>query len=125
VPLLKALGDIDVERRELGGSRVLLVTADGILQRKLGLAAANWGITLVQASGAQDALFKLRAAGQRAGSWAFHLLLVDLASLRTTAVGLHRSILREDSLAKLQIVYLKGDEPAPAELAEGGRSLPL
>ena len=125
VPLLKALGDIDIERRELGGSRVLLVTADAALQRKLGLASANWGITLVQASGAQDALFKLRAAGQRAGNWAFHLLLVDLASLRTTAVGLHRSILREGSLAKLQIVYLKGDEPAPADLAEGGRSLPL
>jgi signal transduction histidine kinase/CheY-like chemotaxis protein/HPt (histidine-containing phosphotransfer) domain-containing protein len=125
VPLLKAMGDIDVERRELGGSRVLLVTADAALQRKMGLASANWGITLVNASGAQDALFKLRAAGHRAGNWAFHLLLVDLVSVRTTAVGLHRSILREDSLAKLQIVYLKGDEPAPGELAEGGRSLPL
>ncbi|WP_395792621.1 ATP-binding protein [Aquimonas sp.] len=125
VPLLKAMGDIDVERRELGGSRVLLVTADAALQRKMGLASANWGITLVHASGAQDALFKLRAAGHRAGNWAFHLLLVDLVSVRTTAVGLHRSILREDSLAKLQIVYLKGDEPAPGELAEGGRSLPL
>jgi len=125
VPLLKAMGDIDIERRELGGSRLLLVTADGILQRKFALAAPNWGITLVHASGAQDALFKLRGAGQRAGAWAFHLLLVDLGSVRNTAVGLHRSILREDSLEKLQIVYLKGDEPAPADLAEGGRSLPL
>ncbi len=125
LPLLKALGDMEIERRELGGSRVLLVTADGILQRKLALAASNWGVTLVHAGGAQDALFKLRAAAQRAGNWAFHLLLVDLASVRTTAVGLHRSILREDVLAKLQIVYLKGDEPAPADLAEGGRSLPL
>lgn len=125
LPLLKALGDMEIERRELGGSRVLLVTADGALQRKLALAASNWGVTLVHASGAQDALFKLRAAAQRAGNWAFHLLLVDLASVRTTAVGLHRSILREDVLSKLQIVYLKGDEHAPAELAEGGRSLPL
>jgi len=125
IPLLKAVGDMEVERRELGGSRVLLVTADATLQRKLALAASNWGVTLVHASGAQDALFKLRAAAQRAGNWAFHLLLVDLASVRTTAVGLHRSILREDVLAKLQMVYLKGDEPAPADLAEGGRSLPL
>ncbi len=125
IPLLKAVGDMEVERRELGGSRVLLVTADAALQRKLALAASNWGVTLVHASGAQDALFKLRAAAQRSGNWAFHLLLVDLASVRTTAVGLHRSILREDALAKLQIVYLKGDEPAPADLAEGGRSLPL
>ncbi len=125
LPMLKAVGDMEIERRELGGSRVLLVTADGILQRKLALAASNWGVTLVHASGAQDALFKLRAAAQRAGNWAFHLLLVDLGSVRTTAVGLHRSILREDVLAKLQIVYLKGDEPAPADLAEGGRSLPL
>ncbi|SDD68202.1 ATP-binding protein [Aquimonas voraii] len=125
VPLLKAVGDMEVERRELGGSRVLLVTADAALQRKLALAASNWGVTLVHASGAQDALFKLRAAAQRSGNWAFHLLLVDLVSVRTTAVGLHRSILREDALAKLQIVYLKGDEPAPADLAEGGRSLPL
>ncbi|MBE5316659.1 MAG: response regulator [Xanthomonadales bacterium] len=125
IPLLKAVGDMEVERRELGGSRLLLVTADATLQRKLALAASNWGVTLVHASGAQDALFKLRAAAQRAGNWAFHLLLVDLASVRTTAVGLHRSILREDALAKLQIVYLKGDEPAPADLAEGGRSLPL
>lgn len=125
LPLLKAVGDMETERRELGGSRVLLVTADVALQRKLALAASNWGLTLVHASGAQDALFKLRAASQRAGNWAFHLLLVDLASVRTTAVGLHRSILREDALSKLQIVYLKGDEPAPADLAEGGRSLPL
>lgn len=125
VPLLKAVGDMDIERRELGGSRILLVTADQALQRKLALAAANWGITLVHASGAQDALFKLRGAAQRAGNWGFHLLLVDLNSARTTAVGLHRSILREDVLAKLLIVYLKGDEHAPAELAEGGRSLPL
>ena len=125
LPMLKAVGDMEIERRELGGSRVLLVTADAVLQRKLALAASNWGVTLVHASGAQDALFKLRAAAQRAGNWAFHLLLVDLGSVRTTAVGLHRSILREDALAKLQIVYLKGDEPAPADLAEGGRSLPL
>lgn len=125
VPLLKAVGDMDIERRELGGSRVLLVTADQVLHRKLALAAPNWGITLVHASGAQDALFKLRAAAQRAGNWAFHLMLVDLNSARTTAVGLHRSILREDVLSKLLIVYLKGDEPAPADLAEGGRSLPL
>jgi CheY-like chemotaxis protein/nitrogen-specific signal transduction histidine kinase/HPt (histidine-containing phosphotransfer) domain-containing protein len=125
IPLLKALGDIDIERRELGGSRVLLVTADNLLHRKLALAAPNWGVTLVHASGAQDALFKLRAAAQRAGNWAFNLLLVDLGSVRTTAVGLHRSVMREDTLAKLQIVYLKGDEPAPAELAEGGRSVPL
>jgi signal transduction histidine kinase/CheY-like chemotaxis protein len=125
IPLLKAVGDIDIERRELGGSRVLLVTADNLLHRKLALAAPNWGVTLVHASGAQDALFKLRAAAQRAGNWAFHLLLVDLGSVRTTAVGLHRSVMREDALAKLQLVYLKGDEPAPAELAEGGRSLPL
>lgn len=125
LPMLKAVGDMEIERRELGGSRVLLVTADGVLQRKLALAASNWGVTLVHASGAQDALFKLRAAAQRAGNWAFHLLLVDLGSVRTTAVGLHRSILREDALSKLQIVYLKGEEPAPADLAEGGRSLPL
>lgn len=125
IPMLKAVGDMGEQRRELTGSRILLLTADHGMLRRMNLAAPNWGVTLVQASGTQEALSKLRAASGRGGAWAFHVLLADLQTARTTAVGLHRSILKEPALQDLQIVYLKGDDPAPAELAEGGRSVPL
>ena len=125
IPMLKAVGDMGEQRRELTGSRILLLTADHGMLRRMNLAAPNWGVTLVQASGTQEALSKLRAASGRGGAWAFHILLADLQTARTTAVGLHRSILKEPALQDLQIVYLKGDDPAPVELAEGGRSVPL
>ncbi len=125
IPMLKAVGDIGGQRRELTGSRILLLTADHGMLRRMNLAAANWGVTLVQASGSQEALSKLRAASGRGGAWAFHMLLADLQTARTTAIGLHRSILKEPALQDLLIVYLKGDDPAAVELAEGGRSVPL
>ncbi|MBN8428125.1 MAG: response regulator [Xanthomonadales bacterium] len=125
IPMLKAVGDMGEQRRELTGSRILLLTADHGMLRRMNLAAANWGVTLVQASGSQEALSKLRAASGRGGAWAFHILLADLQTARTTAVGLHRSILKEPALQDLLIVYLKGDDPAAVELAEGGRSVPL
>jgi signal transduction histidine kinase/CheY-like chemotaxis protein/HPt (histidine-containing phosphotransfer) domain-containing protein len=125
IPMLKAVGDMGEQRRELTGSRILLLTADHGMLRRMNLAAANWGVTLVQASGTQEALSKLRAASGRGGAWAFHILLADLQTARTTAVGLHRSIIKEPALQDLLIAYLKGDDPAPVELAEGGRSVPL
>src|SRR5690606_37360577 len=123
VPLLKAVGDMGGRRRELNGARALLLTSDTRMHRRLAIALPNWGLTLVHAGTTQEALAKLRAAAGRSESWAFHLLLVDLGSVRNTAVALHRNLQRETAFEDLYTIYLEGDEPAPQELGESDRAL--
>src|SRR5690606_563921 len=115
--------DLGARRHELNGARTLLLTSDARMHRRLALALPNWGVNFVHAGSTQEALSKLRAAAARSETWAFHLLLVDLASARNTAVALHRNVQREAGLESLHVVYLEGDDPAPAELAQSERAL--
>jgi len=119
VPLLKAAGDIQGQRVDLNGARVLLLTNDAMLRQRLQQAAPGWGAQLTEADTTQDALSRLRSALGRGSNWAFDLLMVDLNSARSTAIALHRNLRRSPELEDLRVVYLLGNEPAAAELQDG------
>jgi len=119
VPLLKAAGDIQGQRTDLNGARVLLLSTDAALRQRIGQAAPGWGANLTQTETTQDALTKLRTALQRGANWSFDLLLVDLSSVRSTAIALHRNVRRSPELEDLRVAYLHGEEAVPAELAQG------
>ena len=121
VPLLKAVGDIGSRRRELNGARCLVLTSDAAMQRRLMAALPSWGVTPVPVSTTQEALAKLRAAGARGPSWAVDLLIADLSSIRTTAVALHRSVVREPTLSQLKVAWLEDDSGNPVQLEADAR----
>ena len=125
IPLLKAAGDIQGQRTDLNGARVLLLSTDAHLRQRIGQAAPGWGANLTQAETTQDTLTKLRTALTRGANWSFDLLLVDLSSVRTTAIALHRNLRRTPELEDLRVVYLHGEEAVPAELSQGPHALLL
>ena len=125
VPLLKAAGDIQGQRTDLNGARVLLLSTDAGLRQRLDQAAPGWGANLSQTETTQDTLTKLRTALQRGANWSFDLLLVDLHSVRSTAIALHRNLRRTPELEDLRVVYLHGEEPVAAELTNGPHALLL
>jgi signal transduction histidine kinase/CheY-like chemotaxis protein/HPt (histidine-containing phosphotransfer) domain-containing protein len=125
VPLLKAAGDIQGARSDLNGARILLLSTDAGLRQRLGQAAPGWGVTLTQTETTQDALTRLRTALSRGATWSFDLMLVDLNSVRSTAIALHRNLRRTPELEDLRVVYLQGDEAAAAELAQGPHAMML
>ncbi|MBP8081451.1 MAG: response regulator, partial [Arenimonas sp.] len=125
VPLLKAAGDMQGQRIDLNGSRVLLLSNDPALRQRMKQAAPSWGAQLGESETMQDALAHLRNGTVRGSTWAISLLLVDLNSVRNTAVALHRNLRRGSEFAGLPVVYLKGTDLPPDELSEGNRVLVL
>jgi signal transduction histidine kinase/CheY-like chemotaxis protein/HPt (histidine-containing phosphotransfer) domain-containing protein len=125
VPLTKAAGDIQGQRSDLNGARVLLLSTDATLRQRVGQAAPGWGATLTQAETTQDAIAKLRSALSRGSGWSFDLLLVDLNSVRSTAIALHRNLRRTPEFEDLRIAYLQGDEAIANELVQGSNALLL
>ncbi|MCX7556183.1 ATP-binding protein [Xanthomonadaceae bacterium JHOS43] len=117
VALDKALGDIEGRSpTETGDTRVLLVTANASQYRRFSLALPQWGMTLVHAANTQDALARLRSQAQSPTRRGFDIVLVDLASIPTTALALHRALVRETQPGKPLRVYLRSDDTLPAEL---------
>ncbi|GAB2664553.1 hybrid sensor histidine kinase/response regulator [Arenimonas aestuarii] len=125
VPLLKAAGDVQGQRTDLNGARVLLLSTDAALRQRIGQAAPGWGATLTQTETTQDALTKLRSALQRGANWSFDLMLVDLHSVRSTVIALHRNLRRTPELEDLRVAYLHGEEAVAAELVQGPNALVL
>ncbi len=125
IALTKAAGDIQGQRSDLNGARVLLLSTDAALRQRLSLAAPGWGATLTQTDTTQDALTRLRTSISRGAGWSFDLLLVDLTSVRSTAIALHRNLRRMPELEDLRVAYLQGDEPIANELVQGPHALLL
>ena len=125
IPLLKAVGDMQGMRADLNGSRVLLLSNEQGLRQRLQQAAPGWGAQLTVSESTQDTLARLRAALSRGPTWAFDLLLVDLNSVRSTAIALHRNLQRAPEFESLPVVYLKGQESPPPELSDGQQVLIL
>ncbi|KFN49221.1 hypothetical protein P873_12255, partial [Arenimonas composti TR7-09 = DSM 18010] len=124
IPLLKAAGDVQGQRSDLNGARVLLLSTDAALRERLNRAAPDWGVTLTACETTQDALTRLRAALTRGATWTFDLLLVDMSSVRSTVIALHRNLRRTPELEDLRVVYLQTEEAVPHEL-QGPFSLML
>jgi signal transduction histidine kinase/DNA-binding response OmpR family regulator/HPt (histidine-containing phosphotransfer) domain-containing protein len=116
VPMLKASGDIQGQRSDLNGARILLLSNDANLRQRLKPATVSWGAQLTETDTTQDALTQLRTGVARGGNWSFDLLIVDMNSVRSTAIALHRSVRRSLDLDDLRIVYLTGNEALPTEL---------
>ncbi len=125
VPLLKAVGDTQGQRRDINGGKILLLSNDAALRQRMQQAAPGWGAHMTDVPTTQDALNTLRAALTRGGNWAFNMLLVDLNSVRSTAIALHRNLQRSAEFEALPVVYLKGQESPPAELSDGAQVLIL
>ena len=125
IPLLKAVGDMQGQRSDLNGGRVLLLSNDPGLRQRLQQAAPAWGAQLADCESTQDALARLRSALARGANWAYDLLLVDLNSVRSTTISLHRNLQRSAEFEGLPVVYLKGAEPPPPELNDGQKVLIL
>ncbi len=125
IPLTKAAGDIQGQRSDLNGARVLLLSTDPALRQRLALAAPSWGATLTPTDTTQDALTRLRTAISRGSGWTFDLLLVDLTSVRSTAIALHRNLRRTPELEDMRVAYLQGDEAVANEILQGPYALLL
>ncbi len=125
IGLLKAAGDIQGQRADLNNARILLLSNDTPLRQRLQLAAPDWGAQLTLVETTQDALTRLRTALGRGRGWNFDLLLVDLNSVRATAIALHRNLQNSAELEELRVVYLVGSSTPAPELNEGAHVLML
>jgi signal transduction histidine kinase/DNA-binding response OmpR family regulator/HPt (histidine-containing phosphotransfer) domain-containing protein len=123
--VLKAVGDMQGQRADLNGARVLLLSNDHPLRQRLQQAAPSWGAQLTISESTQDSLARLRAALTRGPTWAFDLLMVDLNSVRSTSIALHRNLQRSPEFESLPVVWLKGQESPPPELNDGQQVLIL
>ena len=125
IPLTKAAGDIQGQRSDLNGARLLLLSTDAALRQRIALAAPSWGAHVTQTDTTQDALMRLRTAISRGSGWSFDLLVVDLPSVRSTAIALHRNLRRTPELEDMRVAYLQGDEAVASELMHGPHALLL
>ncbi len=125
VPLLKAVGDMQGQRADLNGARVLFLSNDQPLRQRMQQAAPQWGAQLTVSESTQDTLARLRAAVTRGPTWTFDLLVVDLNSVRSTAIALHRNLQRSTDFEGLPVVWLRGQESPPPELNDGQQVLIL
>ncbi len=125
VPMLKAVGDV-ATRRDLHGSRALVLSADQTCVRRLSGYFAAWSVTFQQAAAAADALGKLRSAASMGETLAYDLLIIDAATLpASSALGLVRNVIREPTLNRARCLLLLGDEPAPSDLGAEPRAAVL
>lgn len=125
LPLLKAPGDMHTQRQDLNGARILFLSNDAVIRQRVQQASSAWGCQLTEADTTQDALTRLRTALTRGGTWTYDLLLVDMNSVRSTAIALHRNLRRTPDLEGLRVVYLVGNDPLPDELNDGPLMLAL
>jgi signal transduction histidine kinase/DNA-binding response OmpR family regulator len=116
VPFLKAIGDVSSNRRDLSGSRALLVSSDPKLVQRLTGLCQSWGISQIATNTTADALSKLKSSATLGDNWSFDVVIVDLGTMRTTAPALARNVTREPVLERLKVLFIEGEEAAPADL---------
>lgn len=125
LPLLKAPGDMHSQSMDLNGLRVLLLNNDAVLRQRMRQASSTWGCQITEVDTTQDALSSLRTALTRGSTWTFDLLLVDINSVRSTAIALHRNLRHAPDFESLRVVYFIGNDPLPEELNDGPLMLSL
>ena len=102
VPLLKAVGDLQV-RRSLDGIRALALVDDDALLRRLQNAGATLGIEFTPRAHARR---RARRACARARTWAsaggMRVLFVDAGAFKPVAATLVRNVLKDAALAHVR-----------------------
>jgi CheY-like chemotaxis protein/HPt (histidine-containing phosphotransfer) domain-containing protein len=121
VPFMKAHGDVAV-RRDLQGSRVLVVCDDASVQRRLTGYFGAWGMTLAATNVAAEALAKLRSAAGMGDNWAYDVAVVDLGSMRGNPATLLRNVVREPTLDRVRMVFVCPGTDIPAEIRDEPRA---
>ncbi|HVV96059.1 MAG TPA: ATP-binding protein [Rhodanobacteraceae bacterium] len=110
VPLLKAVGDLEV-RRGLDGIRALALADDEASLRRLQSAGSSLGIEITGVRTMPDALSGLRASANMGERWRHALLIVDVATFRPVLGALVRNVLKDASLAHVRIVLSSAAGP--------------
>ena len=103
VPLLKAVGDMQV-RRSLDGIRALALVEDEALLRRLQNTGATLGIEFTPVRSLADALSSLRASANMGERWRHSLLFVDAAAFKPVLGTLVRNALKDASLGHVRIL---------------------
>jgi len=123
LPILKAIGDITSSRRDLRGVRALLVVNEPRQQQRLSGLLNGQGLTVTLSNATPDALGKLKNSATLGENWAYELVVLDVASLKTTAAALLRSGLREASLDRISFLLVQGGaEGVPTDILDVKRT---
>src|SRR6185312_17252956 len=103
VPLLKAVGDLQV-RRSLDGIRALLLVEDDALLRRLQNAGSTLGIEITPVRSLADALAALRASANMGERWRHAVLFIDAAAFKPVAATLVRNVLKDAALGHVHVL---------------------
>src|SRR6185437_3800742 len=103
VPLLKAVGDMQV-RRSLDGIRALALVEDEALLRRLQNTGTTLGIEFTPVRSLADALAGLRASANMGERWRHSLLFVDASAFKPVLGTLVRNTLKDASLSHVRIL---------------------
>jgi len=103
VPLLKAVGDLQV-RRSLDGIRALALVEDETLLRRLQNAGSTLGVEFTPVRSLADALSGLRASANMGERWRHALLFVEVAGFKSVLGTLVRNTLKDASLSHVRIL---------------------
>ncbi|MCL1635582.1 ATP-binding protein [Luteimonas sp. SX5] len=113
IPLMKVQGDLEHRPAERNGMRVLLLSTDERLRRRLLMLVPNWGLRLTAVDTVHEALDRLRTAAAQGQPWRYSVVLADLAGMRNTAVPLQRNLQRTGLYGDVRLVCLFGDDGIP------------
>lgn len=116
IPLSKVQGDLEHRPVDRTGTRVLLLSTDDRLRRRLLMLVPNWGLRLTAVDTVHEALDRLRTAAAQGQPWRYAVVVADLAGMRNTAVALQRNLQRTTLYGDVRLVCLFGDEGIPAGL---------
>lgn len=113
IPLMKVQGDLEHRPIERQGTRVLLLSTDERLRRRLLMLLPNWGLRLTAVDTVHEALDRLRTAAAQGLPWRYGIVVADLAGMRNTAVPLQRNLQRTTLYGDVRLVCLFGDDGIP------------
>jgi len=116
IPLMKVQGDLEHRPMERTGARVLLLTGDERLRRRLSMLLPNWSLRLTSVDTVHDALERLRTAAAQGQPWHYSVVIADLPGIRNTAVALQRNLQRQTLYGNVRLVGLFGEDGIPEGL---------
>ncbi|MBS0195082.1 MAG: response regulator [Proteobacteria bacterium] len=117
IPMLKASGDIEGPRTGLQNARLLALTSDEALRKRITSSLAHTGAQLAFVENTQDALNQLRAAATSLKR-GLDVFVVDAASIRHTLVALQRNLAGMNELDRLRVLFLEASDPLPEDVRE-------
>ncbi|MEO6364585.1 MAG: ATP-binding protein [Luteimonas sp.] len=120
IPLTKVQGDLVARPTDASGARLLLLSVDEQLRRRLSMLLPNWGLRITAVDTVHEALDRLRVAAQQGAPWQYSVVLADLAGMRGTAIALHRNLERQALYGDVRLVCLSSDDLIPDELRQPG-----